>query len=274
MTQEELNQALSDKVNLEMREFTEWLLLQPPEEILNHASEFVVKSDIVFAIDSIELEAEQARMLLQSASPLEDIYGVYSKRDSISMNNIYDCIESRTSDILLQNQNNAAAPVYPYGQDYAAEHREMEQYYESETLNIACRDAIRHAIAQYYKDNILGEEAVHQVVTQFGAARTQFVLANTIQYKDWDGRISRRNKAWANQVQILPDNNTYGTNMRLRYVIDSNAGLTDTFTNIFRREYCQEKQAQKVRPSVLGKLQNQPKNTSPKISAKFREPER
>lgn len=274
MTQEELNQALLGKVNLEMMEFTDWLLLQPSEEILNHAHEYVTKSDIVLAMDTVELEAGQAQALLQSISPLEDIYKAYSKQNSSSMNDIYDCIESRASEVILQNRNNATVPVYPYGQDYAAEHSEMEQYNQSESLNIACRDAIRHAIAQYHKDNILGGDAVHQVVAQFGVDRTQFVLANTIQCKDWDGRISRRNKAWANQVPILPDNNAYGTNMRLRYIIDSNAGLTDTFTNIFRREYCQEKQAQKVRPSVLGKLQNQPKNTSPKISAKFREPER
>lgn len=37
MTTEELNQALWAKVNDEMKHFSNWLLKQTPEEVLNHA---------------------------------------------------------------------------------------------------------------------------------------------------------------------------------------------------------------------------------------------
>lgn len=60
MTQEELNQALYDKADAEMKKFTDWLLTQPPEEILKHAYVYSVKQDILLELDSIDLTAEQA----------------------------------------------------------------------------------------------------------------------------------------------------------------------------------------------------------------------
>ena len=60
---------------------------------------------------------------------------------------------------------------------------------------------------------------------------------------------------------------------RLRYVVDSHAGLTDLFINALRREYQQQKD-QPEKPSVREKLQPTVKTTSPKISAKKKTPER
>ena len=116
-------------------------------------------------------------------------------------------------------------------------------------------------------DVIILGGAVHQVVAQFGLPRTAFVLVNTIREKDWDGRISHDNKAWAKRVPIYPDVDAFGQNKRLKYVVDCNAGLTDIFVNILRREYRQQEQSQQVKPSVRDKLKVQPKRNSPKISA-------
>lgn len=51
MTQEELSQALYDKVDAEMNQFKDWLLTQPPEEILSHAYTYAVKQDILLELD-------------------------------------------------------------------------------------------------------------------------------------------------------------------------------------------------------------------------------
>ena len=93
--------------------------------------------------------------------------------------------------------------LYIYPASYVREHGELEQYRASYKANIACKEAIEQAIADHYRDNRLGTEAVHQVLEQFGYDRMFYVLAGTVRQKDWDGRISRDNKAWAKTICLL-----------------------------------------------------------------------
>ena len=46
MTNEELNTRLYEKMFAEQEQFRDWLLSQPPAEILNHAYEYTVREDI------------------------------------------------------------------------------------------------------------------------------------------------------------------------------------------------------------------------------------
>ena len=58
----------------------------------------------------------------------------------------------------------------------------------------------------HYAENRLDTEAaVKDVLEKFGAERVQFILANTIQRKNYDGRISQDNKAWAKSIPMLED---------------------------------------------------------------------
>ena len=43
MTNEELNTRLYEKMFAEQEQFRDWLLSQPPAEILNHAYEYTVR---------------------------------------------------------------------------------------------------------------------------------------------------------------------------------------------------------------------------------------
>lgn len=275
MNKEELNQALFEKMSAEMKDYADWLLQQPPAVILNNALPYVIKFDIVSVMEGIELSEEQARALLSSATPLDDVYKQYDGQEVSALDIINEAICDKADAIIESNQATAAVPVYLYSGDYAEEHGELEQYRQSQQLNIDCKDAIRAAIVQHYSNNTLNPEAVHQVVAQYGLPRTLFVLANTVQQKDWDGRLSPGNKAWARSFTIYPDEDAFVKNKRLRYVVDCHAGLTDVFINITRKEYCQqEQQVQKVKPSVRAKLHTQPKPTSPKHSAKLHRQER
>lgn len=268
MTQKEMNAALFDKMNEEMKQFSNWLLTQPPEEILNHSYEYATKFDIIADIECLELSTERARALLQSDTPLNDVYKAYDKQETFAMDIITNCIESRADAVISLNRETANLTVYPYSGDYAYDHGELDQYRESNKLNVACKEAIQAAISKHYNGQQLDEEAVHLVVARFGKARTSFILANTVQEKDWDGRFSQSNKGWARPIPILPDENTFGNSNRLRYVVNSHPGLIDTFISIFRKEYCQEKPVQTVKPSVRAKLREPQKPTSPKRSAK------
>ena len=94
-------------------------------------------------------------------------------------------------------------PIYKYPASHAQEHDELNAYRASNKANMACKEAIEEAIRDHYRDNCLGSDAVKQVVKQFGYDRVFHVLAVTVRQKDWDGRISQDNKAWAKTVPVF-----------------------------------------------------------------------
>ena len=124
-------------------------------------------------------------------------------------------------------------PVYQLPFDYAQAHDECAQYNASLDANIACKEAIETAIGRYYGHNRLGAvPAVRDVVKQFGYERTLYVLANTVQRLEHDGRISRKNKEWAWKTP-------FGADPKCAYFIITNChpGLLNIFLETARHEY-------------------------------------
>ena len=182
----ELNAALYAKMEEELTDFANWLLKQPPEVILNHAIEYAAKFDIVSIMETTELSADKARALLSMEEPLDAIFKDYDDSPQNSLDVLVSFIQDKADELLSANQANAAVQVYPYSGEVAEREGDLEWYRQSHKLNIACKDEIEWAIAQNYSNNILSDEAVHQVVAKFGLPRTAFVLVNTIREKDWD----------------------------------------------------------------------------------------
>ena len=274
MNVEQLNATLFTKMNNEMQDFADWLLKQAPEVILNHAIEYATKFDILSVMEVTDLSEDQARALLTLEEPLDTIYKSYDGSSSNSMDVLVSFIEDKADEMVSDNAANAAVQVYPYSGETAEEAGDLEWYRQSHNLNVVCKQEIEGAIARNFANNILNDEAVHQVVAQFGLPRTAFVLVNTVREKEWDGRISEDTKAWARRVPIYPDVDAFGQNKRLKYVVGCHPGLTDMFVNIFRREYRQQGLQQEEKPSVRDKLKQPTQKTSPKISAKLPEQER
>ena len=50
MNNEELNTALYQKMEREQDKYSKWLVQCPPEEILSHAYEYVVREDILMSM--------------------------------------------------------------------------------------------------------------------------------------------------------------------------------------------------------------------------------
>ena len=274
MTNEECNTALYQKMFAEQEAFRDWLKSQSPEEILNHAYEYTIREDILLSLEYHDLSDAQADALLKSPCPLADVFRDFEKRETDHMETIWDCLESR-ADMLLEEQRRALreTPVYPYPASYAQEHGELEQYRASNKANAACKEAIEAAIREHYDRNSLDNQAAAQVVEAFGLDRTLYVLANTVQQKDWDARFSPGNKAWAKTIPIHPNLDAWGTDRNCQFVVNSHSGLTDLFLSTVRQEYCQ-KQEKSAKSSVRDKLQAMPKTTSPKHSAKLKNQER
>jgi len=61
MTNEELNTALYEKMFAEQEKYRNWLLAQPPEEILNHTYEYTVREDILMSMEFHDLPEQQAK---------------------------------------------------------------------------------------------------------------------------------------------------------------------------------------------------------------------
>ena len=184
------------------------------------------------------------------------------------MDVIRDSIENRADDVCKAQEELRTAPLYPHSAAYASEHGEMAQYNRSYQANSACKEAIAQTISAHYAENRLDTEAaVKDVLEKFGTERVQFILANTIQRKNYDGRISQDNKAWAKTIPTLEDS---GASRHCAYlVVDQvNPGLTDLFTRQFRK-VAQEQQ----KSSVLQKLKQEPPARKP-ATPKKREPER
>lgn len=120
-------------------------------------------------------------------------------------------------------------PLYRYDWQYANENGEQTTYRLSKKANIACKDHITWAIGHLYRNNCLDSDSVLAHMTDVaGLSRVCYVTANTIQYKDWDGRISRQNKDWAKGITVCPED-------RHRFVIDqAHTGLVDLFARKLR----------------------------------------
>ena len=238
MNTNDLNTALYEKMAAEQDKFRDWLKSQPPEEILHHTYEYTVREDIVMAMEELELTDAQAKALLESPSPLADVYRYFEKLETGYMDVIRDSIESRADDVCRAKEELRTTPVYPHSAAYASEHGEMAQYNLSYQANSACKEAIEQTISAHYAENRLDTEAaVKDVLEKFGTERVQFILANTIQRKNYDGRISQDNKAWAKTIPMLEDS---GASRHCAYlVVDRvNPGLTDLFTRQCQKNRC------------------------------------
>ena len=139
MNTNDLNTALYEKMAAEQDKFRDWLKSQPPEEVLNHAYEYTIREDIVMAMEELELTDTQAQALLESPSPLADVYRYFEKLETGYMDVIRDSIESRADDVCRAKEELRTTPVYPHSAAYASEHGEMAQYNLSYQANSACK---------------------------------------------------------------------------------------------------------------------------------------
>ena len=341
---EKLNQQVLEKMSSEQDKYRDWLISQPPEEILNHAYEYSVREDILMAMEYIDLPADQAKALLSSPAPLDEIYNDFEQIEGDHMDIIRGCIETRAKDILETNPRDEVAletaigyveahrtdesvdytlydvkfapvdggviedtslsaldaamqvckenslanpkeinhedfmskvheaedrnvelmnefltkpPVYKETAAYAIDNGEIDLYRRSIRANVECRMAIEDAINDGYDGQRLDTSSVKDIIQQFGAERVEYVLANTVQQKDWDGRFSHENKEWAKGISVCPEKAE-------SFIVDkAHSGLTNLFVSAARKELREaEKTAEK--PSIRDQLKTIAKEIEPK----------
>lgn len=272
MNTNDLNTALYEKMAAEQDKYRDWLKSQPPEEILHHTYEYTVREDIVMAMEELELTDTQAQALLESPSPLADVYRYFEKLETGYMDMIRDSIENRADDVCRAKEELRTTPVYPHSAAYAREHGELEQYRASNNVNLQCKESIEAAVREHFDGMYLSHDAAKGVIETYGMERVSLVLANTVQLQDWDGRYSRRNKEWA---KTIPNENP--ETVRCGYVLNSHPAVLDGFIDLVREEQqrsrTQDEKTQPSRSSVRDKLKQELPAHKP-AAPKKREPER
>ena len=149
MNTNDLNTALYEKMAAEQDKYRDWLKSQPPEEILHHTYEYTVREDIVMAMEDLELTDAQAQALLDSPTPLADVYRHFEKLETGYMDVIRDSIENRADDVCKVLEEQRSIPLYLHSAAYASQHGEMAQYNRSYQANFDCKEAIEHAISAH-----------------------------------------------------------------------------------------------------------------------------
>ena len=104
MDERKLNDALFAQMFAEQQGYRAWLMTLPPDEILDHAAEFVVREDILVELEAFDLPADQAAALLASPTSLADIYREWGKVDTHYMEDIRDVIENLAEDRAGRNR--------------------------------------------------------------------------------------------------------------------------------------------------------------------------
>lgn len=214
------------------------------------------------AMEELELTDAQAQALLESPSPLADVYRYFEKLETGYMDMIRDSIENRADDVCRAKEELRTTPIYPHSAAYAREHGELEQYRASNNVNLQCKESIEAAVREHFDGMYLSHDAAKGVIETYGMERVSMVLSNTIQLQDWDGRYSRRNKEWA---KTIPNDNP--ETVRCGYALNSHPAVLDGFIDLVREEQqrsrTQREKLEPSRPSVRDKLKQElPANKS------------
>ncbi len=94
MDARKVNDALFAKMFAEQQEYRAWLTALPPDEILDHAAEYLVREDILACLEDNDLTQAQALALLERISPLADVYQDWAAVKTNFLDDVRDTLES------------------------------------------------------------------------------------------------------------------------------------------------------------------------------------
>ena len=104
MSNEELNKALYDKMSAEMERYREELLSMPSEEILKNAYEYAVREDILLTMEDYDLDDKRARALLDSETPLSDVFQTVEGENIGYTDMIQRCVWKKANSLLWEKR--------------------------------------------------------------------------------------------------------------------------------------------------------------------------
>lgn len=103
MMGEELQTALYQRMNAEQERYRDWLLGQPPDMILSHASDYAIREMILQTAKEDELPPAQTGTLLKSRTPLADVLEQWRNHQVGYLEGIRDAFE-RCANVISYKQ--------------------------------------------------------------------------------------------------------------------------------------------------------------------------
>lgn len=101
MTNAMLNTQLYQKMYAEQEQYKTYLLTLPPAEILDHASEYICRENILMKMENNDLNNARAKALLKCSTPLADVNNKYASWEhSRQQEEIWNAVEARSCEVL------------------------------------------------------------------------------------------------------------------------------------------------------------------------------
>ena len=264
ITEQPLDVQLSERLSAEYNFFVSNLMNQKPEVIISSAYEINTKDNIRTYAENEELDLtdEQIKALLSSENVLNEVYQEWNKNESAnSYDDVLTVLRNRadrilvsqertekenvpvehfenkpTADVPLEHLEEAVfsnIPVYAKSFPEARELDELDIYRASRKENHACANVTDAFISKHYNDNSLDSEgALNDLLERYPIERIALVTAVNVADKEWDGRISDANKAWANAfLENYPDD---VMRQKGEYYLTAHPGLLNLFADTVR----------------------------------------
>lgn len=209
-------EKLANKVEAEWKAFLDNMKKETPAVLIESAYEISTKDNIQTYIteENLDLSEKQINALLSSPNTLNDLYDDWSSDEYL--NNYSDVAELLK---LTANKINEAID------------RENMALFRKE--NLACAHDIDAFLSKHYNNNTLDSiGALTELLERYSLKRIQVVVAANLYKKDFDGRISKENYNWGNEIiGKLADNMRMGINANY---LTTHPGLLNLFANTVR----------------------------------------
>ena len=140
--------------------------------------------------------------------------------------------------------------VYELSPAEARARGETSLFRESKKMNVACKAAIEAAVRKNFDGMHLKKECIRPVMEDYGSDRVEWVLANTLQHLNYDGRFSRSNKEWAGSFDT---GSLHSSDRGLDFIVESHPAVLDGFVSLVREER-EAVRKQQEKPSIKGQL--------------------
>ena len=209
-------EKLANKVEAEWKMFLDDMKKETPAVLIESAYEISTKDNIQTYIteENLELTEKQINALLSSPNTLNDLYDDWSSDEYL-------------------NSYSDVAELLKLTADKINEAIDRENIALFRKENLACANDIDAFLSKHYNNNTLDSNgALTELLERYSVERIQVVVAANLYKKDFDGRISKENYNWGNEIiGKLSDNMRMGINANY---LTTHPGLLNLFANTVR----------------------------------------
>ena len=211
---------------------------------------FAAYAEFIEAVDDYYLGADDFAELIKDGDAMtERVYAYYMLTDEQvnfeSWEELSELTKNYIDERWKQQKAMTEVPLYGGSWVYARTHGEEERYRRSLQANIECKYEIEQAIDENFDGQHLNEGFERALLDKFGTERVKYVLANTVQNCDSDGRFSPETKAWAKAVPVTEDKEH-----RRQFEVTSHPAVLDGLIARIRRAEKETEQGKRAETEI------------------------